>query len=366
MTGFDCSVTPNSLSLPIAFPIDPCHIGDSKCSNVGAKRPLYSYNTPTNTPEIDNTDRPEYHDDWGFKNGAQNDIFFREAGNLSGTTGSSSKLLGNFPPSDLLAAPTIRSASSAKTISATLVSASIPTTSISTLSPDSASIPPSATVDSASSHESSASIGITPSSPSVPSRQNSSPLFSNSISPFFPPALSTSDTVTRAVDNYCRTLTVTQTVTISPPLHATSSMRHRHHHHHGHSLLSSLALPPSAVSLDSLTTLMSTSTSTMNSPEVQPSKSKSSIPPPPAPWSYPFASMYNITSNSTVNPKGPLLSGVVAAKVVASSSILPSPSSSSPQPLSVASQLTGLAVRREGDFTIGMVLTLSILFLGLI
>jgi hypothetical protein len=366
MTGFDCSVTPNSLSLPIAFPIDPCHIGDPKCSNVGAKRPLYSYNTPTNTPEIDNTDRPGYHDDWGFKNGAQNDIFFREAYNLNGTTGSSSKLLGNFPPSDILAAPIIPSASSAKTISATLVSVSIPTTSISTFSPNSASISPSATVNSGSSHYLSASIGIAPSS--SPSRQNSSPLSSNSISPFFPPALSTSDTVTRAVDNYCRTLTVTQTVTISSTTRGTSppSTRHRHHHHHGHSLLSSLALPPSAISLDSLTTLISTSTSTMTSPEVQPSKSKSSIPPPPAPWSYPFASMYNITSNSTVNPKGPLLSGVVAAKVVASSSILPSPSSSSPQPLSIASQLTGIAVRRESDFTIGMVLTLSILFLGLI
>ncbi|GAA5862792.1 hypothetical protein JCM3774_001922 [Rhodotorula dairenensis] len=81
MTGFDCKFTgvdPKN-ALPLLPPIDPvfCAPGNISCSPaVGAKRPLYAYNKPTNVVWQGNNDRPGYHASWSFpKNGAQEDIF---------------------------------------------------------------------------------------------------------------------------------------------------------------------------------------------------------------------------------------------------------------------------------------------------
>ncbi|BGP58130.1 hypothetical protein JCM8202v2_005789 [Rhodotorula sphaerocarpa] len=81
MTGFDCRFTevdPHQ-ALPLLPPIDPvfCAPGNQSCSlAVGAKRPLYAYNEPTNVVWEGNYDRPGYHASWSFpKNGAQEDIF---------------------------------------------------------------------------------------------------------------------------------------------------------------------------------------------------------------------------------------------------------------------------------------------------
>jgi len=77
MTAFDCAVTNSPAdALPIAPPQDPvfCRDNPSSCTT-GSKRPLYAYNTPSNTPWIDNYNRAGYHASWSFPtNGAQNDI----------------------------------------------------------------------------------------------------------------------------------------------------------------------------------------------------------------------------------------------------------------------------------------------------
>ncbi|KAK4703428.1 hypothetical protein P7C70_g2793, partial [Phenoliferia sp. Uapishka_3] len=85
MTAFDCNVTnANPAAKPVAALSDAvyCATGDTSCTTTsGAKRPLYAYNTPTNvvyptdSSYVFNNDRPGYHDNWSFKNGAQNDIF---------------------------------------------------------------------------------------------------------------------------------------------------------------------------------------------------------------------------------------------------------------------------------------------------
>lgn len=76
MTAFDCKVTGATSTQKIAAPVDPtwCAPGDSSCQpQAGAKRPLYAYNYPTNVQWKGNWDRPGYHDNWSFKDGAQNE-----------------------------------------------------------------------------------------------------------------------------------------------------------------------------------------------------------------------------------------------------------------------------------------------------
>ncbi|GAA5905609.1 hypothetical protein JCM8208_005785 [Rhodotorula glutinis] len=81
MTAFDCRITDvdDSLARPILPVIDPvyCDPSNSTCElAVGAKRPLYAYNEPTNVVWEGNDARPGYHASWSFPNdGAQNDIF---------------------------------------------------------------------------------------------------------------------------------------------------------------------------------------------------------------------------------------------------------------------------------------------------
>lgn len=85
MTAFDCRITDvdESLARPILPVIDPvyCDPSNSTCEPaVGAKRPLYAYNEPTNVVWEGNDARPGYHASWSFPHdGAQNDIFDLEA-----------------------------------------------------------------------------------------------------------------------------------------------------------------------------------------------------------------------------------------------------------------------------------------------
>ncbi|KAK4054346.1 hypothetical protein OIO90_003579 [Microbotryomycetes sp. JL221] len=82
MTAFRCDVTGSPVdATPIAPPVDPTwcdptELQAGRCQTQGgAKRPIYAYNTPTNVPWKGNYDRPGYHDNWSFRDGAQNDIF---------------------------------------------------------------------------------------------------------------------------------------------------------------------------------------------------------------------------------------------------------------------------------------------------
>ncbi|GAA5962843.1 hypothetical protein JCM8115_001977 [Rhodotorula mucilaginosa] len=96
MTGFDCKFTgvDPKKALPLLPPVDPvfCAPGNDSCSlAVGAKRPLYAYNQPTNVVWQGNNDRPGYHASWSFpKNGAQEDIF--DTSSLSSPKESTSTL----------------------------------------------------------------------------------------------------------------------------------------------------------------------------------------------------------------------------------------------------------------------------------
>ncbi|ORY88298.1 hypothetical protein BCR35DRAFT_289184 [Leucosporidium creatinivorum] len=81
MTAFDCKVTGATSTAKIAAPVDPtwcdpAELAAGTCKTVaGAKRPLYAYNYPTNIVWKGNYDRPGYHSNWSFQDGAQNDIF---------------------------------------------------------------------------------------------------------------------------------------------------------------------------------------------------------------------------------------------------------------------------------------------------
>lgn len=78
MTAFDCKTTHVShYANPISPPHDPvfCLPGTGCTPTAGAKRPLYSYNNPTNVQWEGNNARPGYHPRWSFNDGAQNDIF---------------------------------------------------------------------------------------------------------------------------------------------------------------------------------------------------------------------------------------------------------------------------------------------------
>lgn len=78
MTGFDCTVTGGSKTASLAQPQIPkfCASNPSSCVK-GAKQPMYWANERPNVdfkPGI-NENRPSYNMRWGFKDGAQTDIF---------------------------------------------------------------------------------------------------------------------------------------------------------------------------------------------------------------------------------------------------------------------------------------------------
>jgi len=91
-TGFRCKVDGSPVdATPIAPPNDPvfCKNDPSSCT-VGAKRPIYAYNYPSNVPWIGNDDRAGYHAAWSFpNNGAQNDIFLAAGQTVNSTSSSS-------------------------------------------------------------------------------------------------------------------------------------------------------------------------------------------------------------------------------------------------------------------------------------
>ncbi|GAA5855113.1 hypothetical protein JCM9279_001956 [Rhodotorula babjevae] len=95
MTAFDCRITDvdESLARPILPVIDPvyCDSSNSTCEPaVGAKRPLYAYNEPSNVVWEGNDARPGYHASWSFPHdGAQNDIFDLAAAPSSASSKSS-------------------------------------------------------------------------------------------------------------------------------------------------------------------------------------------------------------------------------------------------------------------------------------
>lgn len=77
MTGFDCKVTNGSPNARIASPKAAKYCGDDSSQCVqGAKQPLYWANEKENVDvPKDYWKKPSYNSKWGFKNGAQTDIF---------------------------------------------------------------------------------------------------------------------------------------------------------------------------------------------------------------------------------------------------------------------------------------------------
>ena len=79
MTGFECTVTnalPSSTT-PVASGVPPRYCGDAPSTCVtGPKQPMYWANeSPNIVFSGDYFKKPSYNEKWGFKNGAQNDIF---------------------------------------------------------------------------------------------------------------------------------------------------------------------------------------------------------------------------------------------------------------------------------------------------
>ncbi|BGP41486.1 hypothetical protein JCM10449v2_005473 [Rhodotorula kratochvilovae] len=102
MTGFLCKIDGATATARWNGPQNAvwCAKDPSKCVT-GARRPMYAYNNPNNVPEWDSTNpnakRPGYNSDWGWKDGAQDDIFGGSGGSASvmstvsqGAAGSSS------------------------------------------------------------------------------------------------------------------------------------------------------------------------------------------------------------------------------------------------------------------------------------
>ncbi|KAM0749715.1 hypothetical protein T439DRAFT_357244 [Meredithblackwellia eburnea MCA 4105] len=88
MTAFDCAVTgASAAAVPISLPpSDPtyCAAGNTSCTlTTGPKRPIYTYNSPSNVPFIGNWARAGYHPTWSFNDGAQDDIFAPASGGTS-------------------------------------------------------------------------------------------------------------------------------------------------------------------------------------------------------------------------------------------------------------------------------------------
>ncbi|KAI5475618.1 hypothetical protein MNV49_001128 [Pseudohyphozyma bogoriensis] len=94
MTAFDCRIVNHSSSAtPIMTPLKDavfCPPGNTTCvQTTGARRPLYAYNVPTNVPYFGANHRGAYNELWGFKDGAQNDIFEPAASTTSSIDGVS-------------------------------------------------------------------------------------------------------------------------------------------------------------------------------------------------------------------------------------------------------------------------------------
>ncbi|KAG9125644.1 hypothetical protein FRC07_006766 [Ceratobasidium sp. 392] len=111
MNPFDCNVTNATSTMPIPPPQVPryCPVDKTNCT-VGAKQPFYWLQNEGNNIFNDSFDPPSYSDNYGFKDGPQDDLW--------DSTQS--------PSSSSLAAPSATSASQA--LSATSTTAQAPTT----------------------------------------------------------------------------------------------------------------------------------------------------------------------------------------------------------------------------------------------
>ncbi|KAF8606538.1 hypothetical protein BDV93DRAFT_520823 [Ceratobasidium sp. AG-I] len=76
MNPFDCNVTGATASVPIPPPQVPraCPVDKTNCT-VGAKQPFYWLQKEGNNIFNDSFDPPSYNDNYGFKQGAQNDMW---------------------------------------------------------------------------------------------------------------------------------------------------------------------------------------------------------------------------------------------------------------------------------------------------
>ncbi|CAE6340628.1 unnamed protein product [Rhizoctonia solani] len=92
MNPFDCAVTNATSSVPIPPPQVPryCPVDKTNCT-VGAKQPFYWLQNEGNNIFTDSFDPPTYTDDYGFKQGAQNDLWDSSAETIP-STGSGSRV----------------------------------------------------------------------------------------------------------------------------------------------------------------------------------------------------------------------------------------------------------------------------------
>jgi hypothetical protein len=109
MNGFDCNVTGGSASAKIGTPKKSvfCKGNPGNCVK-GPKLPQYWGNqAPPQSPnvmiQLSNNQKPEYNENWGFSNGAQNDITTGGAAGSTGgqtNTGSTPDESGSGKPTD--------------------------------------------------------------------------------------------------------------------------------------------------------------------------------------------------------------------------------------------------------------------------
>ncbi|CAE6424438.1 unnamed protein product [Rhizoctonia solani] len=90
MNPFDCAVTNATSAVAIPPPQVPryCPVDKANCT-VGAKQPFYWLQKEGNNIFNDSFDPPTYTDDYGFKQGAQNDLWDSLAGTTSITSSAS-------------------------------------------------------------------------------------------------------------------------------------------------------------------------------------------------------------------------------------------------------------------------------------
>ncbi|CAE6446984.1 unnamed protein product [Rhizoctonia solani] len=100
MNPFDCAVANATSSVPIPPPQVPryCPVDKTNCT-VGAKQPFYWLQNEGNNIFNDSFDPPTYTDDYGFKQGAQNDLWDSVAGASSTTSTASATLTSGVAPS---------------------------------------------------------------------------------------------------------------------------------------------------------------------------------------------------------------------------------------------------------------------------
>lgn len=106
MNGFDCTVTNSKSNRPLAKNKAPVECRDDKSTCVkGAKQALYwqgavaeGWNIPDPAVPHNPMNAPSYNSEWGFEDGAQQDIFEAEKETDSASSSSSSSSNSNIAP----------------------------------------------------------------------------------------------------------------------------------------------------------------------------------------------------------------------------------------------------------------------------